>query len=68
MIVNAKQLVDRFYGLPLSRKAELIERFHLLEAPDRSLTEDEQLNRALLRARDTGQLLALARAIVEMGG
>lgn len=68
LILNARELVDRFYGLPVSRKAELIDRFRLLKPEDFTLSEADQLNLALLRARDTGQLVALARAIVDIEG
>lgn len=68
LIRTAKELVDRFYGLPVSVKAELIDRFQLLEGAERRLEEADRLNTALMRARDRGQLLALAKAIIDLGG
>lgn len=68
VISSAKELVDRFYGLSVARKAELINRFQLLEISESRLPETEKLNRALMHARDSGKLLALARAIEEIGG
>lgn len=68
VIRSAQELVDRFYGLPVLRKAELIERLQLLEPAENCLPEHEQYNLALMRARDRGKLLALARGILELGG
>ncbi|MNS09576.1 hypothetical protein D3C72_410640 [compost metagenome] len=68
LIRTAKELVDRFYGLPVSKRTELIRKLDLLAVEDRTVDEDERLDRALMRARDRGQLLALARAIIEVGG
>ena len=62
--LSAVELVNRFYRLPTSRKAELIDRFALLEAPDWALPEQDRYRRALRRAGEKGQLTALAEAIL----
>lgn len=61
-----RELVNRFFRLSLSQKTEIVGRLELADEADKALPDSERYKRALVRARDSGQLGDVSQLIQEM--
>lgn len=62
--MSPRELVYRFFRLSLSKKSEIIGRLRLLEEADRNLPDFERYRRALMRAKERGDLNKLEDLII----
>lgn len=63
--MTPREVVHRFFKLPISKKSEILGQLDLLAESDRALPDVEKSKRALLRAKERGLLDKLIELIIK---